>query len=67
MSETNFNTSDRIEFKQGDRYYKIVISGIIIALCPDEETAKICFFALTTYKKDLNFFREQLRQQLGQQ
>ncbi len=55
------NTTDRIDFKQGDLYYKVIISGMVIALCPSEETAKICYFALTTYKNDLHYYREQLK------
>ena len=53
--------SDRIEYKNGDRYYKIIIDGFVIALCPSENTAKMCFFALTTYKKDLDFYANQLK------
>ena len=44
---------DRIEYQKGDRYYKIMIDGFIVALCPSEETAKMCFFALTAYKENI--------------
>ena len=56
-----YDRYDRIEYKEGDRYYKVIIAGMVIALCPSEETAKTCFFALTTYKKDLLYFGNQLK------
>jgi len=55
-----FDTIDRVEFKEGDKYYKVIISGMVVALCPDKETAKMCYFALTTYKSDLKYFHKQL-------
>ena len=54
--------NDRIEYKPGDRYYKIVMDGFVVALCPSEITAQMCFFALTTYKKDLIRFAEELKE-----
>ena len=58
----DYDNYDRIEFKAGDRYYKVIISGMVIALCPSEETAKMCYFALTTYKKELTNIANHLDQ-----
>ena len=55
------NRYDRIEYKEGDRYYKVIIKGMVVALCPYEEMAKMCYFALTCYKRDLLYYANQLR------
>ena len=54
-------TNDRIEFFPGDRYYKVIIDGYVIALCPNDVTAKMCYFALTTYKDNMAGLAKQLK------
>ena len=55
-------TNDRIEFFPGDRYYKVIIDGYVIALCPNDVTAKMCYFALTTYKNNIADLAKQLKE-----
>ena len=52
---------DRVEFTKGDRYYKVVIDGMVVALCPSETTSKMCYFALTTYKENCLKIAKQMK------
>lgn len=67
LKENKDAVVDRIEHSPGEIYYRVIIDGYVIALCPDEVTAQMCYFALTTSKDMIKRIAKQLAEERNEQ